>query len=127
MAHSIEARVPFLDYRLIEFMMALPDRMKIRNGQMKWLLRQALHDVLPIEVSQRRSKLGFATPEQCWLHQQWGRVGDILRESELARRGWVKSQTLDRLFTRWDHVARGGKYPVWRWLNLEIWARSYLP
>jgi asparagine synthase (glutamine-hydrolysing) len=126
MANSIEARVHFLDYRLIEFMMALPDRMKIRNGQMKWLLRQALHDVLPIEVSQRRGKLGFATPEQCWLHQQWNCIGDILRESELARRGWVKPQMLDGLLTHWDDIARGGEYPVWRWLNLEIWARSYL-
>lgn len=70
MAHHIEARVPFVDYRLIELVYNLPSSYKIGNGETKRVLRAAMQDVLPETVRQRRDKLGFVTPEEIWLRQE---------------------------------------------------------
>ena len=67
MAHSIEARVPFLDYRLVEFALGLPDAFKMEDGVTKRILREAMKDVLPEDVRLRNDKLGFATPEERWV------------------------------------------------------------
>jgi asparagine synthase (glutamine-hydrolysing) len=70
MAHSVEARVPFLDYRLVEFAISLEDRVKVRNGMTKAVLRQAMQGILPEAVRTRVDKLGFVTPEEVWLREQ---------------------------------------------------------
>lgn len=70
MAHSVEARVPFLDYRLVEFTTGLPDEFKLKNGVTKRVLREAMRNILPEKIRNRRDKLGFVTPEQQWIKQQ---------------------------------------------------------
>lgn len=67
MAHSVEARVPFLDHRLVEFSLGLPSSHKFVGGDTKRVLRDAMAGVLPEKVRLRRDKLGFATPEEIWL------------------------------------------------------------
>jgi asparagine synthase (glutamine-hydrolysing) len=67
MAHSIEARVPFLEPELVSFVLSLPASLKISRGMTKSLLRDALEGILPEAVRLRRSKLGFPTPEKQWL------------------------------------------------------------
>lgn len=73
MAWSIESRVPFLDHRLVEFLLALPPSYKLRFGQTKALLRQALTDFVPASILQRRDKMGFATPQAQWMKNHLGR------------------------------------------------------
>ncbi|MCX8514228.1 MAG: asparagine synthase (glutamine-hydrolyzing), partial [Burkholderiales bacterium] len=67
MAHSIESRVPFLDFRLVELIFSMPDEFKIYNGVTKRVLRDGLDGVLPNKIKNRMNKLGFATPEEIWL------------------------------------------------------------
>jgi asparagine synthase (glutamine-hydrolysing) len=67
MAFSIEARVPFMDYKLVEFLHSIPSDYLIRNGFTKAILRDSLLDTLPEEIRLRKSKLGFETPESKWL------------------------------------------------------------
>ena len=67
MAHSVESRLPFLDYRLVEFSLQCRTSLKLRNGWTKWLLRQSLAGVLPEKIRLRKTKLGFNTPEKKWL------------------------------------------------------------
>ncbi|MEI8279400.1 MAG: asparagine synthase (glutamine-hydrolyzing) [Bacteroidota bacterium] len=67
MAHSIETRVPFMDYRLVRFIYSLPATYKIREGYTKALLRDSLKGLLPEETRTRISKLGFATPQSDWM------------------------------------------------------------
>lgn len=74
MAHSIEARVPFTDFRLVDYVFSIPAAYKIHRGWTKWLLRLAMKDLLPSEIVWRKDKLGFATPawisrEEVW--QMW--------------------------------------------------------
>jgi asparagine synthase (glutamine-hydrolysing) len=67
MAFGIEMRTPFLDYRLVAFALGLPDAYKLKGGMRKYLLREAVADVLPEKVKQRHTKLGFATPQNAWM------------------------------------------------------------
>ena len=67
MAHSVESRVPFLDYRLVEFILSLPDDYKISKGKTKYIFREAMDGVLPAKIKNRYDKMGFVTPEQLWI------------------------------------------------------------
>jgi len=67
MAHSVESRLPFLDYRLVEFSLRCSTNLKLRDGWTKWLLRRSLIGLLPEKIRLRKTKLGFNTPEQKWL------------------------------------------------------------
>lgn len=70
MAHGVEARTPFLDYRLVEFAFGAPDFMKIGNGETKRLLRRGLAGVLPDQIRCRQDKMGFVTPEEDWVRRR---------------------------------------------------------
>ena len=70
MAHSLEARVPFLDYRLVELLFSLGAGELIERGRTKAVLRRALGDLLPPVVRDRVDKLGFVTPEASWLAER---------------------------------------------------------
>ncbi len=74
MAWSIESRVPFLDYRIAEFAVALAPELKLRHGKTKALMRSALADVLPREILERRDKMGFVTPQELWMRGELGRA-----------------------------------------------------
>jgi asparagine synthase (glutamine-hydrolysing) len=67
MAHSREVRLPFLDHNLVEFVFTLPDRMLVRDGFTKWILRKAFVDTVPIAISNRVDKLGYMPPQERWL------------------------------------------------------------
>lgn len=68
MAFSIESRQPFLDYRLVDFCMSLPDELKLKDGWQKWILRYCMNE-LPEKIRFRKDKKGFTTPENEWMKQ----------------------------------------------------------
>jgi len=70
MAFSIEARLPFLDYRLVEFLLRLPPEQKISKGITKVVYRQALNGYLPHSIITRNDKMGFVTPEEVWIKSE---------------------------------------------------------
>lgn len=122
MAWSIESRVPFLDYRLVEFLAGVPDYMKLRGGVTKRVMRDALSGVLPNDIRDRRDKMGFVTPEEVWLRE--------------TATGWFKQgveATLDRLPDVFhpervrkvlDSVITGRapfSFDLWRILCLGLW------
>lgn len=122
MAFGIEARVPFLDHRLVELAVQLPDRFKIDRGVQKNALRHAFEDIVPHAVISRRDKVGFASPERRWL-SDW--MPSLQRLSERPRSeqvGLLRNGGLARAIGLWrageiDHSV------AWRLLNLEMWAR----
>jgi asparagine synthase (glutamine-hydrolysing) len=67
MAHSREVRLPFLDHQLVEFVFKLPDRLLIRDGWTKWILREAFRGIVPLVITDRVDKIGFMPPQQQWL------------------------------------------------------------
>ncbi len=97
MAVSLEAREPLLDHRLIEFAAALPESMRLRRGQGKWLLKKTMRRYLPDEILYRQ-KQGFVTPIAQWFR---GPLAGVAREigssAALARTGWFDRQRLTGL------------------------------
>ena len=127
MAHSIEARVPFLDHRLVELAFALPASELIRAGRTKDVLRRALADLLPPSVRDRTDKLGFVTPERLWFR---GPLGEFAREvfssQQVADRGLVDQRAVLRRLERHRRGEIDAGMELWRALNVELWARAYL-
>lgn len=73
MAFSLESRVPFLDHRLVEYSIALENGAKLKNGFTKYILRKSSEPFLPAEITWRKDKLGFVTPQKDW-RSQFGKV-----------------------------------------------------
>src|SRR5438270_449572 len=127
MAHSIEARVPFLDYRLVELCFSLPGGELIGGGRTKDVLRRALADLLPPIVRERRDKLGFVTPERLWLRSRLGDLAaDVFASRSFAERGFVDAPAARRRLDRHRRGELEAGMELWRALNLELWARSSL-
>jgi len=83
MGTSVEARVPILDHRVVEFMFSLPDELKIKNAEKKYLLKQVMCDKLPATIL-NRPKMGFGAPVQHWLNELFSRQSS---ESSLILNG----------------------------------------
>jgi asparagine synthase (glutamine-hydrolysing) len=125
MAASIESRVPFLDHKLVEFTSKLPTRMKIRGGETKWILREAMKGILPDEIL-HRPKMGFPVPLGNWLRNQFKSVVDeyVLSGRALSR-GIFDAAFVRELIARHDagedHTQR-----IFRLVTFEIWQRQFI-
>jgi asparagine synthase (glutamine-hydrolysing) len=127
MAHSLEARVPLLDHRLVELAFSLDGGELIHRGETKSVLRRALADLLPPEVRARRDKLGFVTPEKRFLRGELGDLAaDVFASRSFAERGFVDAAAARRRLERHRHGELDAGMELWRALNLELWARRYL-
>ena len=127
MAHSLEARVPFLDYRFVELCFSLPSDELIRRGRTKDVLRRSLGDLLPESVRERRDKLGFVTPEQRWLRGSLGELAaEVFGSRAFTERGFVNAAAAQRRLERHRAGEIDAGFELWRALNLELWARTFL-
>jgi asparagine synthase (glutamine-hydrolysing) len=120
MATSVEARVPFLDHELVEFALALPERMKVRDGTGKYLLKKAVEPLLPPHIVHRR-KQGFSPPMADWFR---GRLGEqaqrTIRESALAERGLLDYDEIDRLWAA-HRAGADWSFQLWNLWNISAW------
>jgi asparagine synthase (glutamine-hydrolysing) len=127
MAHSLEARVPFLDYRLVELLFSLGASDLIRRGRTKDVLRRALGDLLPPAVRDRVDKLGFVTPEAAWLRNGLGELAsDVFASREFCERGFVDAGNAQLSLARHRSGEKTAGYELWRALSVELWAREFL-
>jgi asparagine synthase (glutamine-hydrolysing) len=125
MAFSIETRLPFLDYRLVELVLSLPDEERIHGSTTKAILRRALRDRIPPAVLARRDKMGFETPADVWLR---GRYAAEMRRRLLTPsplHDWLDPNAMGRALDEYQ-AGRPIGLQVWRWLSLESWSRQYL-
>jgi asparagine synthase (glutamine-hydrolysing) len=102
MAHSVESRMPFLDFRLLDFLLALPASLKIHDGWTKWILRKTISQWLPKEIAWRRDKLGFPVPERVWLQEELREeIHRKIRESELLKDTGIELKRADKPSLLW--------------------------
>ena len=126
MAHSIEARVPFLDHRLVEFNLRLGNSHKIVGGDTKRVLRSAMRGILPEDVRTRRDKLGFATPEQRWFRGPLRALVEEGINDTLARYPGLLAENETRTLA--SDMLEGRRpldFTLWRIINLGIWGRLF--
>ena len=126
MAHSIEARVPFLDYRLVEFLFSLPSSQKLREGTTKVILRNAMEGILPEKVRRRMDKMGFVTPEALWFRTVARNMAwEILNSKSFEERGYFNTREIRSAFKEHIEGRRDLGFAPWRWINLELWMRQF--
>jgi asparagine synthase (glutamine-hydrolysing) len=126
MAVSLECRVPLLDQRLVELAAAIPASLKIKGGQPKYLMKEALKEVLPREIL-HRPKRGFGTPMGAWLKGSLaGSLQTLLSRKSVESRGLFRAEAIERLVA--DHQASrvDGTDALLALMNLEIWCRVFL-
>lgn len=118
MAHSVETRLPFLDYRTLELALSLPGKFKIRDGWTKWILRKVMEAKIPDSIIWRKNKLGFEAPESEWLAQH----AAVMRRSILASpllADLCDMTKIDSMFSAMNLQTQ------WRLYSIALWETAY--
>jgi len=121
MAIGLEARVPLLDHRVVEFAWRLPLHFKVRNGKTKWALRQLLYQHVPAELVER-PKMGFGVPIDLWLRgplREWAE--DMLATETLGRHGLFSVEPIRKKWREHVSGARDWHYLLWPVLMFQAW------
>ncbi len=126
MAFSIEARVPFLDHELVEFIFRLPIDQKIKRGWTRAIYRRAMRGRMPERNRLRRDKIGFTNPEVGWMRSRASQVRQIFASEPCRGRGIYDSARLVESFDRWLAGAPGDVLMFWRVLVSELWMQRYI-
>ena len=125
MAHSIEARPPLLDHRVVEFAATIPARYRLRDGTTKYLLKRAMRGVLPDGIIDR-PKHGFAVPLARWFRGELaGFARGVLLSDACRERGLFDTKHVERLI----ELHRSGRdldLQLWTLLSFELWCRRVL-
>jgi asparagine synthase (glutamine-hydrolysing) len=124
MATSLESRVPFLDHKLVEFTCSLPERLKLRGGTTKYILRESMKNVLP-EAILTRSKMGFPVPVGSWFRGAYKSVIDeyVLSDRALSRK--LFQPDFVRSLVKRHQSGENHEERLWALLNFEMWQRSF--
>lgn len=125
MAHSLEARVPLLDHKVVEFAATIPPELQLRGRARKYILKRALRGILPDPVLSRR-KQGFAVPLGRWFRGQLGNfVQDLLLSETSRRRGLFDPSYIERLL-QLQRQGRELDLQLWTLISFELWCRTFL-
>ncbi|MET4231320.1 asparagine synthase (glutamine-hydrolyzing) [Bradyrhizobium sp. I1.8.5] len=121
MSESLEARVPFLDHKLVEFSMDIPEEWKTKGGEPKYLLKKAVEGLIPDNIIYRK-KMGFGAPMSDWMRSDFGRaVRTSVFSSGLMRRGFLNASYIEKLFD-WHFTGRTDtSLYLWAIYNLTAW------
>jgi asparagine synthase (glutamine-hydrolysing) len=126
MATSIEARVPFLDHRLVEFSLSIPSRWHVKNGVQKQILKKAMEGILPPDIIHRK-KQGFAAPINEWLRNEWsGFADDRLLNSYFVREGYFERDAVQGLISHHKQGSKSAGLNLWTLLNVSLWHRHWI-
>jgi len=127
MACSLEVRAPFLDHKLVEFVMNLPSSLKLRRFTTKYMLKKAMKDFLPKEVIQR-SKKGFGVPIAKWVKGPLKELfGDLLAYDRMKKEGFLNPEYVSALFQNHLLNKRDNRKQLWTLLVWELWVNRYRP
>jgi asparagine synthase (glutamine-hydrolysing) len=125
---SIEARTPFLDYRLVERTLALSPEKVIKDGMTKHILREAMKDTLPESIRLRKDKIGFGTPQSDWFRQIefQSYIGNLISSDLFRSRNIVDCKKVDDLYNKHISGKIDAANEIWKWIHLENWYREFI-
>jgi asparagine synthase (glutamine-hydrolysing) len=125
MAHSLEARPPLLDHKLVEFGATIPAKFRLRDGQTKYLFKQAMRGILPDHIIDR-PKQGFAVPLARWFRNDLATFArDLLLSPTAEQRGIFNRPYVEQLL-RLNDRGRNLDLQLWTILSLELWCRRFI-
>jgi asparagine synthase (glutamine-hydrolysing) len=125
MAHSVEARVPYFDRRLVEMAFALPDAYKVGAGQRKRILRDAARQSVPPAITGRPDRMGFALPERELMRALWPHVRETVEETRLLQAPCFRAREAAGLLRDYERGDDGQARAVWRLHALALWTREF--
>lgn len=126
MAVSLECRVPLLDQRLVRLSAGMPAALRMRGGELKYIMKKAMTGILPDSII-HRTKRGFGAPIGAWFKQELaGFLREILSETSLKRRGLLDPQAVARVMREHERQEADRTDHLLALVNLEIWCRMYL-
>jgi asparagine synthase (glutamine-hydrolysing) len=126
MAHSMEVRTPFLDYRLAELAASIPGSLKIRHGKLKYILRKVAARYVPQEILDR-PKEGFVLPKNTWLRQGMaGLLDDVLSPERLAIHGFFNREHITTLMAEFLKGDDALTFKIWTLIIFQLWYEDYL-
>jgi asparagine synthase (glutamine-hydrolysing) len=126
MAFSIEARLPFLDVRLVEFLFSLPVEEKLDRGLTKVILRRSMSGLVPDTILSRRDKMGFATPQDEWLRGPLRSFSEsFLRDPRSYESGIFSRVDIDMMWQRFLH-GKTSSSAIWRVINFLSWHKKFI-
>ncbi|MCA9469045.1 MAG: asparagine synthase (glutamine-hydrolyzing) [Nitrospira sp.] len=126
MANSLELRVPFLDYRLLEFSMSLSDEWRLRGWEGKFILKKIMEKVLPHEIVYRKKK-GFPVPVAKWFRGSlYHQVRDILLDNKSLSRKYFRESYVDRVLASHRQGKEDLSRRIFSLLTLEMWHKKYI-
>ncbi len=128
MYFSLEARVPFLDYRLVEKTLATSSNKIIKDGVTKYILREAMKGILPEKIRMRRDKMGYGTPEDEWFREPaWQKiVKEIINSDSFKQRNLVDVKKANELYQKHVSGSVNISKEIWKWVHLELWFREFI-
>ena len=125
---SLEARVPFLDHRVVEKTLATKSELIIKNGMNKHILRRAMQGTLPDTIRMRKDKIGFGTPQDEWFRDEKFQkyISELIHSESFRSREIWNAATIKKMYR--DHVSMKGNYAkeIWKWIHLENWYRMFI-
>ena len=126
MANGLEARSPFLDHELMEFVARIPPRLKLKGTRTKIILRRAMRDVLPREIL-ARGKMGFNVPLDTWLRHGLRELAhDLLLSRGSLERGYFRPAFVRRMLEQHASGRRNWHSQIWNLMMLELWHRTFI-
>ena len=126
MAAGVETRVPLLDNEVVDFAAALPNSLKQRGRESKWIFKKAMEPILPKDVIYR-PKTGFGAPLRQWInHELRPVVDDLLSATSLRSRGLFDPTAVETLVNRTRRGEIDGSYTVFSLLCIELWFRRFI-
>jgi asparagine synthase (glutamine-hydrolysing) len=125
MAHGVETRLPFLDHRLVEFCLGLPEEFKLADGWTKRVLREGLRNRLPESVRLRRDKLGFATAEEVWMRERCRETFVRLLDEGIASAQGILTADARAKAQRILDGHEPFSFLVWRMISFGHWLRRF--
>jgi len=127
MAHSIEARLPLLDYRLVELLGKFPLSQKMKNGLTKFVLRESMKGILPNKIRLRKSKIGFDTPEDIWFRNNLKENIKLTFKGAIFIPDYADVNKLIDYFNKFISYKTIFKAQIFfRFYILELWARKFI-
>ncbi|MFN3998534.1 asparagine synthase (glutamine-hydrolyzing) [Algoriphagus sp.] len=124
MAFSVESRTPFMDYRILEFALGLPEEFIYKNGERKFILRKAFKDIVPSEILNRRDKMGFVSSEERWMKEE-GK--DWFFDQIVSDKLDTTKFNINEVASYTNRVMSGDiefSFEPWRILNFNFWVNK---